>query len=101
MKAVRRPAPSRQRMTRAEHWRRTDPAQFARYCSALETLHRDVFAAAREWLKVDARIGGIGELVVERAGREVKAPLHPDSFGSPSALRRQIVELAREIVGRK
>lgn len=94
--AVRRPAAGRQ-ITRAEHWRRTDPAQFARYCSALETLHRDVFAAASAWLDVDAHIGGIGELVVVHRGREVKARLHPDAFGSPSALRQQIVTLARRL----
>lgn len=78
----------------ADRWRRTDPAKFARYCSALETLHADVMAAAEQWLGVEAQIGGMGQLVVRSRGREVSAPLHPDSFGSPSALRRQIVGLA-------
>lgn len=84
-------------MIAADRWRRTDPARYARYISALETLHADVMAAAEQWLGVEAQIGGMGQLVVRSRGREVSAPLHPDSFGSPSALRRQIVALAARL----
>lgn len=86
--------------TAADRWRSNDPAKYARYCSALELLHHDVMAAAEQWLGVDAHIGGMGQLVVSSRGREVKAPLHPDAFGSPSALRRQIVMLAGRLHGR-
>jgi hypothetical protein len=83
--------------TRADHWRATNPAKYAEYLAAVSVIHRDVLAAARDWLGVDVFITGDGRLVVGSRGREVGAPLHPDAATSTVALRRQIVTLAERL----
>jgi hypothetical protein len=86
--------------TKADHWRTTNPSKYAQYIAAVAVIHREVLAAARDWLGVDAFIASDGRLVVALGGREVGAPLHPDAATSPVALRRQIVALASRLHGR-